>query len=155
MKDRKMGELQGENQSQSVHCLTSPLCAKGLIIRDDNLVQVQVQKPHSHLYRGRNSCCSRGWRAGCCWRGGGRGLGPGARHGLRGGGWCYGGLNGRAWSHFRSWSLCPFQPLLLTSDTVGTRSLRHPSYNFCHRAPNNMQYIQRSHTQGLKVRLVV
>lgn len=55
------------------------------------------------------SSSSRNWSS--------RGLRPGVRHGLCGGEWDYSSLNWRAQSHFWSWRLRPFNPLLLTRDT--------------------------------------
>ena len=95
-------------------------------------------EPHPHLCgAGRRGGPSRSRRAWSRWCGGdggsskrssssrnrssssssSRGLRPGVRHRLCGGGWDYGSLNWRAWSHFWSWRLRPFNPLLLTRDT--------------------------------------
>lgn len=115
----------------------------------DNCVSIgnKSKESDSYLCRGGNSGCSRCRHAGSRWHGGSRGLRPRARHRLRGGGRVYGSLNWCAWSHFWSWGLCPFNPLLLTVDAVWTRNFRCTSYHcklntsIWHRVQNILHFI--------------
>lgn len=131
-KDRKIeGDAQTEmreNQSQSFHCLMSLYAQKfsssGLFCTTQKTIHPEEEKqvlyhkePDSHLCRGGNSGC-RCWRAGCRRCGDSAGLRPGTRHRLCGWRCVDRSWDRCAWGDFWSWRLCPFNPLLQTSNNT-------------------------------------
>lgn len=126
--------------------------------QEDNCAHVAAAttgKSDSHLCRGGKSGCRRGSRAGCGWCGSSRGLRPGARHRLCGGG-VAGSFDRCTWSWFLSRRFHPFDSLLLTNSTIRTRGSVSKAniLSFIVRTKHAQIKSRDNHTQRLKVQVV-